>query len=176
MTEGTGTSKEGHRVTAGSAPAGPGACTAGGAPHMDSGSAANSPNDELHIASAEPARRPTPWESIRRSYPPIQPFDDGLFSECVKITPQDLPALRNLGLAVGCNQFMIHGFQNHRHLLLGRYGVQGRSGYVLGVPGLYNLNEQFMASMFGFSGFRPAPLPESYGAPGKTGYWYRLLN
>lgn len=133
-------------------------------------------NDELHIASAEPARRMTPWENIRRSFPPIQPFGDGLFSECVKITPQDLPALRTLGFAVGCNQFMLHGFRSHRHLLLGRYTFQGRSGYVLGVPGLYNLNEQFMASMFGFSGFCPAPLSESYGAPGKTGYWYRLLN
>lgn len=138
--------------------------------------AAGALNDELHIASAEPARRMTPWENIRRSFPPIQPFGDGLFSECVKITPQDLPALRTLGFAVGCNQFMLHGFRSHRHLLLGRYTFQGRSGYVLGVPGLYNLNEQFMASMFGFSGFCPAPLSESYGAPGKTGYWYRLLN
>ena len=49
------------------------------------------------------------------------------------------------------------------------------AAYILGVPGIYNTNEQFMAAMFGFAYFKPGRLSKEYTFSGKTGYWYRPL-
>lgn len=118
----------------------------------------------------EPRTQISAWASIRQQYPSIQPFDDDEFGECVRVTIRDFSDLRRRGLPVGCNQFIHHGFQNYRHLLIGH-----TSGcYILGVPGVYNSNEQYLASMYGFSHFKPGRLKEGpYN--GRSGYWYRSI-
>ena len=124
----------------------------------------------MGAAVLERGRQTSPWDTIRQQYPSIQPFDDEEINECIRVTIRDFSDLRRRGLPVGCNQFIHHGFQNYRHLLIGR--ISG--SYILGVPGVYNANEQFMASMYGFNNFKPGHLKEGpYN--GRSGYWYRTL-
>lgn len=103
----------------------------------------------------------------------FQPFPDSDIIMCRKISP------RELGMS---NSFLQHGFHNYRHLLLGK--IRNRNQYILGVPGLYDQQERFMAGMFGFPNFKPArnldgvmaaQAPER-GTRAQFGYWYRLID
>lgn len=128
----------------------------------------------IHMTSAEAAPRITPWMWVRQNYNAIRPFDDDIF-DCVRISVKNFPELRSHGFRIGCNQFIHHGFQNYHHLLLGQAAPGLNASYILGVPGIYNTNEQFMAAMFGFAYFKPGRLSGEYTFSGKTGYWYRPL-
>lgn len=114
------------------------------------------------------------WAKIKKNYTPCSPFYDDEVEDCVRISIRDFPELRKYGFPLGCNQFIHHGYQNYNHLLLGRMNSSKSCEYVLGVPGVYNSNEQFMASMHGFSYFKPARLKEAPRS-GRTGYWLRPI-
>lgn len=142
---------------------------------MPKGSAPDLSGQSVHIASAAAATQPDPWVWVRQRYTAIRPFDDDEISDCVRIMINDFPELRAHGFPVGCSQFIHHAFQSYHHLLLGRLVTPQSTRYILGVPGIYNANEQFMASMFGFHYFKPGRIPKECACPGKTGYWYRPL-
>ncbi|WP_230398882.1 DUF6128 domain-containing protein [Novisyntrophococcus fermenticellae] len=114
------------------------------------------------------------WAEIKKNYPPCSPFYDDEIEDCVRISIRDFPELRKYGFPLGCNQFIHHGYQNYNHLLLGRMNSSKSCEYVLGVPGVYNSNEQFMASMHGFNYFKPARIKEAPRS-GRTGYWLRPI-
>lgn len=103
--------------------------------------------------SASPAER---WQALLDSSPHIHPFDDDEIGECIKIDLKDLPILRKNGWQVGSNQFLLHGFYNYHHLLMGRLSSGKEDTFVFGVPGIFDVKEQFRAGMFGFSAFKPA--------------------
>ena len=102
---------------------------------------------------------------------PAEIFEDGEIFDCRKIQLRDLCRLRSRECGLRNNRFLQYGFYNFGHLLLGR----NRSGqYILGVPGAYDQQEQFMANMFGFPYFKESrriQVPKDRG-----GYWYRLIN
>lgn len=102
---------------------------------------------------------------------PAVVFEDEEIFDCRKIQLRDLCRLRLRECGLRNNRFLQHGFYNFGHLIIGKK----RSGeYVLGVPGVYDQQEQFMANMFGFPYFRESRqirLPK-----GRGGYWYRLIN
>lgn len=114
------------------------------------------------------------WAEIKKNYPPCSPFYDDEIEDCVHISIKDFPELRKYGFPLGCNQFIHHGYQNYNHLLLGRMNSSKSCEYALGVPGVYNSNEQFMASMHGFNYFKPARIKEAPRS-GRTGYWLRPI-
>ena len=110
-------------------------------------------------------------EEKEEEEPPFMPFDDGEFEICRKIKPQDLLGFSRRECALRHNRFLAYGYYNFGHLLLGKR-ADGR--YILGVPGRYDQQEQFMAGMFGFPYFKESAcirLPQGCG-----GYWYRLIN
>lgn len=99
------------------------------------------------------------------------PFCDGEFEICKKIRPQDLLGFSRRECALRHNRFLAYGYYNFGHLLLGK---RADGKYILGVPGRYDQQEQFMAGMFGFPYFKESSyirLPQGCG-----GYWYRLIN
>ena len=102
---------------------------------------------------------------------PAEIFEDGEIFDCRKIQLRDLCRLRSRECGLRNNRFLQYGFYNFGYLLLGR----NRSGhYILGVPGAYDQQEQFMANMFGFPYFKESrriQVPKDRG-----GYWYRLIN
>lgn len=122
-------------------------------------STANFPSDP------PPPPRPMPVGT------PAEVFGDGELTECRKILPQDLCRLGRRECMLRNNRFLQHGYYNFGHLLLCRNHC---GQYVLGVPGVYDQQERFMANMFGFPWFKESEQIKIPG--GKGGYWYRLID
>lgn len=99
----------------------------------------------------------------------FQPFSDDEIKDCVQMMPCDIVRLQQDAWQVGRSSFLQHGFYQYRHLLLGR---KQNGGYVIGVPGIQNQQEQYMAGLFGYDRFKTA---SSVGAGKAFGYWYRDL-
>ena len=51
------------------------------------------------------------------------PFEDGEFAECRKITPEDFCCLHPADRSLKGNRFLQYGFQAFGHLLLGKTGA-----------------------------------------------------
>ncbi len=102
---------------------------------------------------------------------PFCPFTDGDLNQCWKIMPQDLVYFPRRQCALRNNRFLQYGYYNFGHLLLCR---RSNGRYLLGVPGCYDQQEQFMAGMFGFSCFKESSLIKV--KKGRGGYWYRAID
>ena len=102
---------------------------------------------------------------------PFCPFTDGDLNHCWKITPQDLVHFPRRQCALRNNRFLQYGYYNFGHLLLCR---RSNGRYILGVPGSYDQQEQFMAGMFGFSCFKESSHIKV--KKGRGGYWYRAID
>lgn len=113
------------------------------------------------------------WHALQESCPHMHPFDDDEISECIRLDLKDLPRLRKQGWQVGSSQFLLHGFHNYRHLLMGRLSDGNTDTFIFGVPGIFDVKEQFMAGMFGFSCFKPARPSQTSSDITPFGYWYR---
>lgn len=115
------------------------------------------------------------WRRLQDCYPHIQPFSDGQIHQCLQLTMKDLPELRKNSWFIGSNQFLARGCQQYHHFLLGVFRDDNGqdSGWVLGIPGIYDEKERFLAGMFGFPNFKPSR--ESSIRSGQFGYWYRFL-
>lgn len=100
------------------------------------------------------------------------PFTDGEIVDCRKLDLQETSLLNRADWALRGNRFLLYSYYHFGYLLLGR--LRGKPQYILGVPGVYDQQERFMANMFGFPNFKDSPLVEL--PDGKGGYWYRLIN
>lgn len=125
-------------------------------------------NDETALTLKE--KKEERWNAILNSYPRIDPFEDDEISECVQIAPKDLMQVCQQEWRLGRNSFLLHGYYNYRHLILGK---TEDDRWILGVPGMYERQEHFVASRFGFAGFKPARQEKSGEKP--FGYWCRVL-
>lgn len=128
-------------------------------------------NPETVTAVRPPLDR---WKDLTARCPHIQPFDDDEIHDCVRLELKDLPDLRRSGWQIGNSQFLLHAFYNYRHFLIGRSASMD-DAFILGVPGIFDVKEQFMAGMFGFSGFKPAHTEGSLKGNAPFGYWYRQV-
>lgn len=99
------------------------------------------------------------------------PFEDGDFFNCRKIKPGDLSCFSGKNCPLRQNRFLLYGYYNFGHLLL---CTKENGQQILGVPGIYDQQERFMANMFGFPFFRKSREIQVSGRQG--GYWYRLIN
>ncbi|MDO4340471.1 MAG: DUF6128 domain-containing protein, partial [Eubacteriales bacterium] len=102
---------------------------------------------------------------------PYSPFSDGEIINCRKIHPKDLAHFSRRDCSLRNNRFLLYGYYNFGHLLV---GTTASGQCILGVPGGYDQQERFMANMFGFPYFkecRQIELPK-----GRGGYWYRSIN
>lgn len=118
---------------------------------------------ELNRRSAPPS----PCGAIMQRREAFEPFEDTQFEACFKILPCDLIALQQAGWQVGRSSFLLHGFYQYHHLLLGR---KADGSFVLGVPGLYNPQERYMAQTFGFPDFKTAKWKDRGH---QFGYYYK---
>ncbi len=120
-------------------------------------------------AADVPERARAVLEELFRKRAAFQPFADAEIENCVMILPCDIVRLQQENWNVGRSSFLQHGFYQYRHLLL---GMAGDGTYILGVPGICNPQETYMARMFGYDRFR-----ESARRSGgrNFGYWCRGL-
>lgn len=112
------------------------------------------------------------WEQLKNQFKIMHPFGDE--REFVSIEIKDFTVLRETYQKLVNNSFLLHGFYNYRHLILGkdcRIGTSNEVCFYLGVPGVFFEREKMVAVMFGFEGF------ESEGPVeiGKFGYYLRRV-
>lgn len=103
------------------------------------------------------------------SYPKLNPFEDNNIIDCVKIEPQDIGIFPMEFWVLGNNSFLLHAYYNYRHLLLAKRRKENEEEYILGVPGIYENREKFIANMFGFYDFKGVSLKKT--KTGDFGYW-----
>ena len=113
----------------------------------------------------------TRWNRATARYIHFQPVQDEKIEDAIRIQPSDLKILWQKGLRQGSNSFLMHGYYQHQHLMIGK-GKEG--GYILGIPGFYG--EKNMAEMFGFPEFRRAKAERTSEIKEQTfGYWCKNL-
>lgn len=115
---------------------------------------------------------PDKWEQLRHQYKNIHPFGDE--RTFISLGIQDFVILRGEYQKLVHNSFLLHGFYNYRHLILGkdcRIGDEKDIKFYLGVPGNFYEREKMVAVMFGFEGFECDGPVEI----GKFGYYMRKV-
>lgn len=114
------------------------------------------------------------WKYLENRFPVMQYVDgSGAVMSSIRLDPQSLTRVPRDKWELGNNSFLLHGIYQYRHLLLLRRKAENKINYYIGVPGVYNDQEQMMASMFGFQEFRM--LKEPGVKEGSFGYWCRTL-
>ena len=112
------------------------------------------------------------WEQLQRAYKRVHPFGDERVY--LSIEPRDFIVLQAPYQRLVNNSFLLHGYYNYRHLILGpdeEIGTGDSICFYLGVPGTYFEREKMVAVMFGFEGFECAGPVEV----GKFGYYMRRV-
>ena len=113
----------------------------------------------------------TRWNRATARYIHFQPVQDEKIEDAIRIQPSDLKILWQKGLRQGSNSFLMHGYYQHQHLMIGK---SKEGGYILGIPGFYG--EKNMAEMFGFPEFRKAKADQTSKIKEQTfGYWCKNL-
>lgn len=119
------------------------------------------------------------WQQLLQIYPVVHPYEDD--REYVSIEPKDFVIMTGDYQHLANNSFLLHGFYNYRHIILGKEqdtseGIKeekkNEHNFYLGVPGVYYEREKMVALMFGFEAF------ECVGGkaePGKFGYYLRKI-
>ncbi len=109
---------------------------------------------------------PSLWDSMTRYYPKIWPQWQQRGVEMLQIRPADIRYLPRRLWYYGNNSFLLHGYYQYKHLMLGRMTEEDNC-YLLGVPGKRDPRESYSAGMFGFHHFLPVQEQE--------GYWYTKI-
>ena len=137
--------------------------------HAQGAAACQAPGCLCRSRQMHPAGLDQKWKMLSGRCPHFSPFADEELADCIQITPRELHVIRQGNYRMGNNSFLMHGFCNYRHLLFGRLR---NGGYLLGIPGIFENQELFMANMFGFPEFKEAA---SRSPQGRFGYWCRRL-
>lgn len=110
------------------------------------------------------------WEQLRQLYPVIHPYEDD--REYISIKPKDFVIMTGDYQHLANNSFLLHGFYNYRHIILGKEESTETDNFYLGVPGVYYEREKMVALMFGFEAFECSG---GKAEPGKFGYYLKKV-
>lgn len=117
------------------------------------------------------------WQQMWSIHLKISPFPE---CDCMVICPKDILWMHKQGWQVGRNTFLMQGFSNYHHLLLGR---KMTGEYLLGVPGVKQYQSEADAKIFGYTSFYEADqkisqtvFAENAGNKGgQFGYWCKTI-
>lgn len=126
--------------------------------------------EESEAQLTEQELQPDKWEQLRKTYPIVHPIREE--EEYLKITPKDFVVFTEKYQELVHNSFLLHGYYNYKHLILGRKEKDGRVLYYLGVPGTFHDREKSVAVMFGFEAFDGKREPAEKG---DFGYYLRRV-
>ena len=105
-------------------------------------------------------------------YTKVLAFDYDNGCEILSIKPQDIGLLPREVWTYGNNSFLLHGYYNYRHLILGRIRQKDAWQYYIGVPGNFYDREKMVAEMFGFEAFEGE---KESASPGDYGYYMKRV-
>ncbi|MBQ3515396.1 MAG: hypothetical protein IJA32_16615 [Lachnospiraceae bacterium] len=135
---------------------------------IDSGEERGSEEKEKPATLGWP--KPKTIEELMLQLKTIPSFGNDSFLKCVKIMPKDIGLLNADDWYLGKNSFLLHGYFAYQYLMLGYIRFQdGGKQAVLGVPGVYNNKDKYLAELFGFTNFIQAKQQEI--KTGTFGYW-----
>ncbi|MEG1847553.1 MAG: DUF6128 domain-containing protein [Lachnospiraceae bacterium] len=112
------------------------------------------------------------WEQLCKRYPPVAPFKESVIEEFLSLKPEDFVVLSEKDQTLANNSFLLHGFYNYKHILLGKQIGDAGNQYYIGVPGICHEREKMVAVMFGFEAFE-AVEQETQGA---FGYYLKRVD
>ena len=122
------------------------------------------------------------WAQLCRIYQIVHPYEDE--REYISIQPRDFVIMTSDYQHLANNSFLLHGFYNYRHLILGKEEGEEvqkadeegekkkQTCFYLGVPGVYYEREKMVARMFGFEAFE---CKGGRAETGKFGYYLRKV-
>lgn len=105
------------------------------------------------------------YRKIFANRPNMYPFEDDEMEACVQISPADFSDFPKGFWKLGSNSFLLQGYYNYRHLILGRVG----NTIYVGIPGQYHRRDKYLAEMFGFGKFKG--IYRRQQKLGDFGYW-----
>lgn len=105
------------------------------------------PVDNVRIEKPLPEDK---WNQLCLKYNLVHPFpqEEGFLT----ITLKDFIILQEGYQKLVHNSFLLHGYYNYGHIILGKLKEE-KDKYYIGVPGVYYEQEKKAARMFGFVGF-----------------------
>lgn len=104
------------------------------------------------------------WEQLCKEYPRVHPFSGK--RTFLSIKPEDFIILQQEYQKLVHNSFLLHGFYNYGHMILGKLSEEEEAPIYIGVPGVYYEREKQAARMFGFVGFESTEQPVQSGSYG----------
>ena len=104
------------------------------------------------------------WEQLCKKYQQIHPFPNK--KVFLSIKPDDFIILQQGYQKLVHNSFLLHGFYNYGHMILGKLNNEEEAPVYIGVPGVYYEREKQAAQMFGFVGFESTEHPVQAGSYG----------
>ncbi len=109
-------------------------------------------------------------EIMLRDYPKIPDIESEDLNECVKIKPRDIGKMDTVNWWLRSNRLLLYRFEQYHYLLLGkRKNQDGSWQRVVGIPGIFDSKERYLASLFQFYCFIPTE-SKKYKT-GSFGYW-----
>ena len=116
---------------------------------------------EMEILKPIPENK---WDLLCMEYPKVHPFSNN--KVFLSIKPKDFVVLRQDYQKLVTNSFLLHGFYNYGHMILGKLTEEENAPFYIGVPGVYYDREKQAAQMFGFVGFEGTSQPVVQGSYG----------
>lgn len=101
------------------------------------------------------------WQQLWSIYPHKRPFEDE--REYLSIGPEDFVIMSGNSYGLLNNSFLLHGYYNYGHLILGKFMKNGNEKCFVGVPGVFHENEKQAAVLYGFESFEGRTEPANIG-------------
>lgn len=114
------------------------------------------------------------WINFVKEKPSVDNIFNTAFYEGYRIEPADLKRMGEEAEMLQGNQFLLKGYERYKHLLAGKVRYAGEERYCIGVPGIYENREKYMADIYQFPIF--LSLTENRMKTGSFGYWLYLLD
>ena len=113
------------------------------------------------------------WINAMKKNPSVDNIFNTAFSEGCRISTADLAQFGEEASVLKSNQFLLKGYGRYHHILAGKVRYAGEERYCIGVPGIYENREKYMAEIYQFPVF--LSLTENRMKTGSFGYWLYLL-
>ena len=113
------------------------------------------------------------WINAMKKNPSVDNIFNTAFYEGCRISTADLAQFGEEASVLKSNQFLLKGYGRYNHILAGKVRYAGEERYCIGVPGIYENREKYMAEIYQFPVF--LSLTENRMKTGSFGYWLYLL-
>ena len=99
------------------------------------------------------------WINAMKKNPSVDNIFNTAFYEGCRISTADLAQFGEEASVLKSNQFLLKGYGRYHHILAGKVRYAGEERYCIGVPGIYENREKYMAEIYQFPVFLSLTFP-----------------